>query len=137
MPQRDDTRYAASERERREELCGDEYAKDAGIDYHQGGTVKLNPLADRLLVQVLEEEEVTAAGIIIPDNAREKPMRGKVLAVGPGGRTDSGDRIPIDVEVGDEIVFSKYGGTEVSGGIVNTKEVLLLREADVLAVFDK
>jgi chaperonin GroES len=90
----------------------------------------LQPLGDRLIVEVLEEEETTASGIVLPDTAREKPQRGRVLAVGPGARDDDGDYIPIDLEEGDEIIFSKYGGTEVKLG---TDEVLILRETDVLA----
>ena len=76
----------------------------------------LQPLGDRLIVEVLEEEETTISGIVLPDTAREKPQRGKVLAVGPGSRNDKGDLVPMDVAVGDEIIFSKYGGTEVKVG---------------------
>jgi chaperonin GroES len=90
----------------------------------------LQPLGDRLIVEVLEEEETTTSGIVLPDTAREKPQRGKVLAVGPGSRSDSGELIPLDVAVGDEIIFSKYGGTEVKVGL---DDLLILRESDVLA----
>jgi chaperonin GroES len=90
----------------------------------------LQPLGDRLIVEVLEEEETTTSGIVLPDTAKEKPQRGKVLAVGPGSRNDSGELVPMDVTEGDEIIFSKYGGTEVKLG---TDEVLILRESDVLA----
>jgi chaperonin GroES len=90
----------------------------------------LQPLGDRLIVEVLEEEETTTSGIVLPDTAKEKPQRGKVLAVGPGSRNDSGELVPMDVAVDDEIIFSKYGGTEVRLG---TDEVLILRESDVLA----
>jgi chaperonin GroES len=90
----------------------------------------LQPLGDRLIVEVLEEEEITVSGIVLPDTAKEKPQRGRVLAVGPGGRNDKGELIPMDVGEGDEIVFSKYGGTEVKLG---SDEVLILRESDVLA----
>jgi chaperonin GroES len=90
----------------------------------------LQPLGDRLIVEVLEEEEMTISGIVLPDSAREKPQRGKVLAVGPGARNDNGDVVPMDVVVGDEIIFSKYGGTEVKVGL---KDLLILRESDVLA----
>ena len=90
----------------------------------------LQPLGDRLIVEVLEEEEMTISGIVLPDTAREKPQRGKVLAVGPGARNDKGDLVPMDVSVGDEIIFSKYGGTEVKLG---SDDVLILRESDVLA----
>jgi len=90
----------------------------------------LQPLGDRLIVEALEEEETTASGIVLPDTAKEKPQRGRVLAVGPGGRDEDGEYIPMDVEVGDEIIYSKYGGTEVK---IGTDEYLILRESDVLA----
>lgn len=91
----------------------------------------LQPLGDRLIVEVLEEEETTASGIVLPDTAKEKPQRGRVLAVGPGSRAEAtGELIPMDVAVGDEIIFSKYGGTEVK---VGAEELLILRESDVLA----
>ena len=91
----------------------------------------LQPLGDRLIVEVLEEEEMTVSGIVLPDTAKEKPQRGRVLAVGPGNRSEqTGELIPLDVAVGDEVIFSKYGGTEVKLG---TDEVLILRESDVLA----
>src|SRR5256885_5706425 len=92
--------------------------------------MNLQPLGDRLIVEVLEEEETTASGIVLPDTAKEKPQRGRVLAVGPGSRNDKGDVVPIDLSEGDEIIFSKYGGTEVKLG---TEDVLILRESDVLA----
>jgi chaperonin GroES len=90
----------------------------------------LQPLGDRLIVEALEEEETTVSGIVLPDTAKEKPQRGRVLAVGPGGRDEDGEYIPMDVEVGDEIIYSKYGGTEVKLG---ADEYLILRESDVLA----
>jgi len=90
----------------------------------------LQPLGDRLIVEVLEDEETTASGIVLPDTAKEKPQRGRVLAVGPGGRNDSGELVPMDVAEGDEVIFSKYGGTEVKLG---SDDVLILRESDVLA----
>ena len=90
----------------------------------------LQPLGDRLIVEVLEEEDMTASGIVLPDTAKEKPQRGKVLAVGPGPRDEDGEYIKMDVEEGDEIIFSKYGGTEIK---VGTDDVLILRESDVLA----
>src|SRR5439155_22388670 len=92
--------------------------------------MNLKPLGDRLLVAVLEEEETTFSGIVLPDTAKEKPQRGRVLAVGPGPRDDDGKFIPMDLEDGGEIVFSKYGGTEIK---VGTDEYLILRESDVLA----
>ena len=90
----------------------------------------LQPLGDRLIVEVVDEEEVLASGIVLPDTAKEKPQRGRVLAVGPGPRDEDGKYVPMDVEEGDEIIFSKYGGTEIKLG---TEEYLILRESDVLA----
>ena len=90
----------------------------------------LQPLGDRLIVEVLDEDEITVSGIVLPDTAKEKPQRGKILAVGPGARDEDGDYIKMDVEVGDEIIFSKYGGTEIK---VGADDVLILRESDVLA----
>jgi len=90
----------------------------------------LQPLGDRIIVEVLDEEETTVSGIVLPDTAKEKPQRGKVLAVGPGARDEDGDYIKMDVAVGDEVIFSKYGGTEIK---VGTDDVLILRESDVLA----
>ena len=92
--------------------------------------MNLQPLGDRLIVEVLDEEEQTVSGIVLPDTAKEKPQRGRVLAVGPGGRDDDGKHLPLDVAEDDEIIFSKYGGTEIK---VGTDEVLILRESDVLA----
>ena len=90
----------------------------------------LQPLGDRIIVEILDEEETTVSGIVLPDTAKEKPQRGKVLAVGPGARDEDGDHIKMDVEVGDEVIFSKYGGTEIK---VGAEDVLILRESDVLA----
>jgi len=92
--------------------------------------LNLEPLGDRLIAEVIEEEETTVSVIVLPDTAKEKPQRGRVLAVGPGARDEDGEYIKMDVEVGDEIIFSKYGGTEIKLG---TDEVLILRESDVLA----
>ena len=92
--------------------------------------MNLQPLGDRLIVEVLEEEETTVSGIVLPDTAKEKPQRGKVLAVGPGSRDEDGKYVKMDVEEGDEVIFSKYGGTEIKVGV---DEVLILRESDVLA----
>ena len=78
--------------------------------------MNLQPLGDRLIVEVLEEEETTVSGIVLPDTAKEKPQRGRVLAVGPGPRDEDGEYIQMDVEEGDEIIFSKYGGTEIKLG---------------------
>jgi chaperonin GroES len=92
--------------------------------------MNLQPLGDRLIVEVLEEEEQTVSGIVLPDTAKEKPQRGRVLAVGPGARDEDGKHIPMDIAEDDEVIFSKYGGTEIKLG---TEEVLILRESDVLA----
>jgi chaperonin GroES len=90
----------------------------------------LQPLGDRLILEVLEEDGATVSGIVLPDTAMEKPQRGRVLAVGPGARDEHGKRIEMDVVEGDEVVFAKYGGTEIKHG---TDEVLILRESDLLA----
>ena len=90
----------------------------------------LQPLGDRLIVEALEEEETTSSGIVLPDTAKEKPQRGRVLAVGPGPRDEDGNNIAMDVVEGDEIIYSKYGGTEIRLG---TDDYLILRESDVLA----
>ena len=92
--------------------------------------MNLQPLGDRLIVEVLEEESTTASGIVLPDTAQEKPQRGKVLEVGPGPRDEDGKRIEMDVAKGDVVIFSKYGGTEIK---IGADEVLILRESDVLA----
>jgi chaperonin GroES len=92
--------------------------------------MNLQPLADRVVVEVIDEEETTGSGIVLPDTAREKPQRGRVLAVGPGARDERGNHVPLDIAGGDEVVFSKYGGTEVKLG---ADDVLILRESDVLA----
>jgi chaperonin GroES len=92
--------------------------------------MNLQPLGDRVIVSVLEEEPTTASGIVLPDTAQEKPQRGKVLSVGPGPRDEDGEHIKMDVAEGDEVIFSKYGGTEIK---VGADEVLILRESDILA----
>lgn len=92
--------------------------------------MNLQPLGDRIIVEVLEEEDVTKSGIVLPETAKEKPQRGKVLAVGPGPRDEDGEYIKMDVAEGDEVIFSKYGGTEIKVGL---DEVLILRESDILA----
>ncbi len=92
--------------------------------------VKLQPLADRLVVRPIEAEEKTKAGIYLPDTAKEKPQEGEVLAVGPGRMTDDGKRVAIDVAVGDIVVYAKYGGTEIR---VDDEELMILRESDILA----
>ena len=90
----------------------------------------LQPLGDRLIVEAMEEEETTSSGIVLPDTAKEKPQRGRVLAVGPGARNDKGEVVPLEVAEGDEVIYSKYGGTEIKLG---ADDVLILRESDVLA----
>ena len=93
--------------------------------------MNLQPLGDRIVVEVLEVEQTTAGGIVLPDTAREKPQRGRVLAVGPGLRSEhSGELVPMDVAEGDEVVFSRYGGTELT---TDGDDVLILRQSDVLA----
>ncbi|MDR1806899.1 MAG: co-chaperone GroES [Propionibacteriaceae bacterium] len=94
----------------------------------------IKPLEDRVLVQPLEAEQVTASGLVIPDTAKEKPQEGKVVATGPGRTDDSGKRIPMDVKEGDIVIFSKYGGTEVK---YDGNEYLLLNARDILAVVVK
>ncbi len=93
--------------------------------------VKLRPLGDRVVVKPLGREETTKSGIVLPDTAKEKPQRGTVVAVGEGRRDDDGDRIPLDVEVGDEVLFAKYAGTEFK---LDDEELLILAEKDILAV---
>jgi chaperonin GroES len=93
--------------------------------------MKLKPLGDRLIVKAVEEEETTASGIVLPDTAKEKPQKGKVLAVGDGKVSEeTGKRMPLDVAEGDEVLYSKYGGTEIK---VDGEDLLVLRESDVLA----
>ena len=96
--------------------------------------VVIKPLEDRIVVKPLEAEQVTASGLVIPDTAKEKPQEGKVLAVGPGRFDDKGSRVPVDVKVGDVVLYSKYGGTEVK---YSGEEYLVLSARDVLAVIEK
>jgi chaperonin GroES len=91
---------------------------------------KLQPLADRLVVKPIQKEEVTKGGIYLPDTAKEKPQEGEVIAVGPGRMTDDGKRIAMDVKVGDRVIYSKYGGSEIK---VDDVEMIILRESDILA----
>ena len=97
-------------------------------------SISIKPLEDRIVVQVVEAEQTTASGLVIPDTAKEKHQEGKVMAVGPGRVDDSGNRIPVDVKEGDLVIFSKYGGTEVK---YNGEEFLVLPARDVLAVVEK
>ncbi len=91
--------------------------------------VKLQPLADRVVVEPIEHEEMTPSGIVLPETAKEKPQRGKVLAVGPG-RLEEGKRVPMDVQVGDTVIFARYAGTEFK---LDDKKLLILGEKDILA----
>jgi chaperonin GroES len=92
--------------------------------------VKLQPLADRVVVQPIEKEEKTKSGIYLPDTAKEKPQEGKVIAVGPGRLSEDGKRIAMDIKVGDIVIYAKYGGTELK---VDDEELMILRESDILA----
>ena len=95
--------------------------------------MSFRPLHDRVVVKRLTAEEKTAGGIIIPDTAKEKPMEGEVISVGPGARNDSGELVPLDVKVGDKILFGKYSGTEVK---MDGDELVVMREEDVMAVVE-
>lgn len=95
---------------------------------------KLRPLHDRVIVKRLEEEKKSAGGIIIPDNATEKPVKGEIVAVGPGKKDDNGKNIALDLKVGDTVLFGKYSGSEVK---VDGQDLLVMREDDVIAVFGK
>ncbi len=96
--------------------------------------MKIRPLADRVVVERIEEEEVKKGGIIIPDTAKEKPQKGKVIAVGPGRKTEDGKVIPVDVKEGDVVIFSKYAGTEVE---IDDKKYLIMREDEILGVIEE
>jgi chaperonin GroES len=95
--------------------------------------MNLKPLGDRLIVEPIEQEEMTASGIVLPETAKEKPMQGKVLAVGPGARKDDGSRAELDVSVNDTVLYAKYAGTEVK---IDNKKYLILKETDILAVVE-
>ena len=92
--------------------------------------IKLQPLADRLVVRPIEKEEVTKGGIVLPDTVKEKPQEGEILAAGPGRLSEDGKRIAMDVAVGDIVIYAKYGGTEIK---IEEEELVILRESDVLA----
>ena len=94
-------------------------------------TISFKPLGSRVLVEPIEQDEITASGIILPETAKEKPQQGKVLAAGPGDRNEDGERIAMDVKVGDTILFAKYSGTEVK---MEGKKLLILRESDILGI---
>lgn len=95
--------------------------------------MNLKPLGDRLIVEPIEQEEMTASGIVLPETAKEKPMQGKVLAVGPGARKDDGSRASMDVANGDTVLYAKYAGTEVK---ISDKKYLILKETDILAIVE-
>ena len=93
--------------------------------------MNIKPLGNRVVVEPLEQEEVTIGGIVLPETAKEKPQKGKVLAIGPGERDEKGNRIPLDVKVNDTVLFAKYAGTEIK---LEGKKILILRESDLLAI---
>ncbi len=95
--------------------------------------LKLKPLGGRVIVEPIEQEELTAGGIILPETAKEKPQEGKVLAAGPGDRDDKGQRVPMDVKVGDNVLFAKYSGTEIK---MDGRKLLIMRESDILAIVE-
>lgn len=94
-------------------------------------TINLKPLGSRVVVEPIEQEEVTAGGIVLPETAKEKPQKGKVLSVGPGDRDEDGDYIKMDVKEGDTVLFAKYAGTEIK---IDGQKLLILRESDLLAI---
>lgn len=94
-------------------------------------SINLKPLGSRVVVEPVEQEEITAGGIVLPDTAKEKPQKGTVLSTGPGDRDDNGKRIPLDVKEGDTVLFAKYSGTEIK---IDGKKLLILRESDLLAI---
>ena len=96
--------------------------------------ISLKPLGNRVVIEPLEQEEITAGGIVLPETAKEKPQKGKVLSVGPGDRDESGKRIPMDVAEGDTVLFAKYAGTEIK---LDGKKLLILRESDLLAIVNQ
>ncbi len=95
--------------------------------------MKFRPLHDRVVVRRVESEEKTAGGIIIPDTAKEKPQEGQIIAVGPGGRDESGKLIPLDVKVGDRILFGKWSGTEIK---IDGEDLLIMKESDVMGIVE-
>jgi len=96
--------------------------------------VNLKPLADRVVVEPIQQEETTASGIVLPETAKEKPQEGRVLAVGPGRMDDDGKRWPLDVREGDKVLFAKYAGTEVK--LPDDRKILVLKESDILAIVE-
>ena len=96
-------------------------------------SINLKPLGDRLVVEPQEREQTTSSGLVLPETATEKPQQGKVIAAGPGKRDDDGNRVPLDVSVGDIVLYAKYGGTEVK---IENQKLLILKETDVLAIVE-
>ena len=96
-------------------------------------SLSLKPLGDRLVVKPIEQDDVTVGGIMLPDTAKEKPQKGEILAAGPGARNDAGERVELDVKVGDTVLYAKYAGTEIK---LDGEKVLVLRESDVLAIVE-
>lgn len=96
-------------------------------------SISIKPLGDRVVVEPAEQEETTASGLVLPDTAKEKPQQGVILAAGPGQRDDDGKRVPMDVKVGDKVLFAKYAGTELK---LDGKKLLILRESDLLAIVE-
>jgi chaperonin GroES len=95
--------------------------------------INLKPLGDRVVVEPIEQEEMTPSGIVLPETAKEKPQRGNIVATGPGARDEGGKRLPLDVSVGDVVLYAKYAGTEFK---VDGKKLLILKESDLLAIVD-
>ncbi len=95
--------------------------------------MKLKPLGDRLVVEPKEKEQTTPSGLVLPETAKEKPQEGKIIAVGPGRRDDNGDRVAMDVAVGNSVLYAKYGGTEIK---IDGKKLLIMKESDVLAIVE-
>lgn len=96
--------------------------------------MNLKPLGDRVVVEPKERQERTPSGLVLPETAKEKPQEGEVIAIGPGRRDDDGDRIEMDVSVGDRVLFAKYGGTEIK---IEDKKLLILKESDILAILEE
>ncbi len=97
-------------------------------------SINLKPLGSRVVIEPIEQEEITAGGIVLPETAKEKPQKGTVLAIGPGDRDEDGKRIAMDVKAGDIVLFAKYSGTEIK---LDSKKLLILRESDLLAIIEK
>ena len=96
-------------------------------------TLSIKPLGDRVVVKPIEQDEITSGGIMLPDTAKEKPQKGEILAAGPGSRNEAGERVEMDVKVGDTVLYAKYAGTEIK---LDGEKVLVLRESDILAIVE-